>query len=78
MKTHYEQCSVRHDEDAGPSDPKVPKQSVLAFIPTNKNFKHELNLQITRYIVATGTSFRAIKIKRFKALVQNLRPGTET
>ena len=47
-KTYYEQCSVRHDDDPGTSDPEVFKQNVLPFIPTNKDSKHELNLKLTR------------------------------
>ncbi len=59
MKTHYDQYSIRHresqpDEGAessstGSAAAKVSKQTVLPFLPANREFKHELNLQITRY-----------------------------
>ncbi len=84
MKTHYDQCSIRHREcrqdrlePSSTRSPavKVSKQTELPFVSTKKEFKHELNLLITRYSWTFLSSLTSMEVfKLFNVLVSTSWP----
>ena len=77
MKNHVDnQCKrlMPAGEEAGPS--KKMKQTTLGLVSTGTNKQHAIDLQLTRYLVASNTAFLACENDQLKKLFDILRPGT--
>ena len=61
---------------SGSTGPPKLKQTKLMPIVSSKTKQHEINLQLTRSLVATNASFRSVDNRQFRKLVELLRPGT--
>ena len=78
MQKHLDKCAANNTEkhEAGPSSMKQTKLSVTSF-STSKSMQHQIELQVTRYIVASNTAFLQVENKQFEKLFTMLRPGTK-
>ena len=80
MQKHIDKCEA-FKENNGP-ETSVPPQKKQTTLPistfsTSKTQQHQLDLHITRYIIASNTSFLQVENKYFQELVSKLRPGTK-
>ena len=78
MQKHLDKCAANNTEkhEAGPSSMKQTKLSVPSF-STSKSMQHQIELQVTRYVVASNTAFLQVENKPFEKLFTMLRPGTK-
>ena len=71
-----ERCKRRITAEEEASPTKRMKQPTLGLVSTSAHKQHDINLQLTRYLVATNTPFMAAQNNQLKKLVTVLRPGT--
>ena len=75
MKNHVDNhCKRRMPEEVTPA--KKMKQTTLGLVSTGPNKQHAINLQLTRYLIATNTAFIASENAQLRKLFDILRPGT--
>ena len=71
-------CAANNTEKdkAGPSSMKQTTLSVPSF-STSKSMQDQIELQVTRYIVASNRTLLQVENKQFEQLFTMLRPGTK-
>ena len=79
MEKHIEKdcegATESENDNAGPSAPETLRQTTL-HMASSKSKQHDIDLQITRYFIATNTPFNAASNDHLKRLVEKLRPNT--
>ena len=79
MEKHFRKDCKRATEsecdNAGPSAPYTLRQTLL-HIASSKSKQHDIDLQTTRYFIATNTLFTDASNDHLKRFVEKLRPNT--
>ena len=74
MQKHLSKCDggKKHQKNALPSAKKLP----FTAYTTSKSQQHQIDLQVTRFIIASNIAFFQTENQQLKKLVQMLKPGT--
>ena len=81
MEKHVEKgCTAPENlsESSSEEQPrrKSLKQTTLGMVTTTSGKQHSIDLQVTRYLIASNAPFNAVAQPHFQKLVTELRPGT--
>ena len=62
---------------SGATPPKVLKQGTLNTLTTAGSKRHEIDLQLARYMISSSTAFLRAENKELQKMFDLLRPGTK-